>query len=88
MGNDLRNVLLLPLVTLAFLPQPIPDWEGDLSCPCWIWWAPASWVVLSRHSICEMGLLVSQLGLGNWEGPGLGVRVSLGSCLCCSHFRS
>lgn len=43
MGNDLRSMFLLPLVTLAFLPQPIPDWEGDLSCPCWIWVPACEW---------------------------------------------
>lgn len=43
MGNDLRNMFLLPLVTLAFLRQPIPDWEGDLSCPCWMWAPACEW---------------------------------------------
>lgn len=42
----------------------------------------------SASQICEMDPLASKLDLGNWEGPALGVRVNLGSCLCCSHFRS
>lgn len=33
-GKRSQKCAFVTPVTLAFLPQSIPDWEGSLSCPC------------------------------------------------------